>query len=374
MVELKIEKLIELTGDLKDNQPSAQKFRNFISSSDISRSDLEAWVKECLEKTGPNFNRALQDIVNCIGERLGFQVDYGLYVGRGEAIGYDGKWTSPDAKIQLVVDTKKSGAYSIDPGQIGEYIQQLSRNLGGAEAIYGLFVVGEEQPGMIINTIRGSQYRNSIRVVPLKSLINLLNIKEETQLSHAQIVKLLVPIDTINIGEIIELIEDIVKTRVKEETIETPTRIKTYEGRREEDLPMASLEELSTLRSGEVVICPSKPEGKDFLVKYNAWGFVHIGRKPEYFALYVTAPESKISLFGEVEKVIDPSEKESPIADEYQEFETYKKGKKLIMLKTGSLRRLKRGIPKGSERGKVPYSRRYVPLDKFVNAKTLDDL
>ena len=374
MVEITIEKLIELTGDLKDNQPSTQKFRNFISSPDVSRADLKTWVSECLEKTGQNFNRALQDIVNCIGERLGFQVEYGLYAGRGGAIGYDGKWASPDAKIQLVIDTKKSGAYSIDPSQIGEYIQQLSRKPGEMEAIYGLFVVGEEQPGTIINTIRGSRYRNSIRVAPLKSLINLLRIKEETQLSHAKIVKLLVPIDTINIGEIIELIEDIVETRVKEEAIETPTRVKAYEGRTEEDLPVSTLEELNTLKSGEVVICPSKLEGKAFLLKYNAWGFVHIGRKPEYFALYLAAPESKISLFGEVKAIIDPSDEESPVADIYKEFETYKEGKKLILLKPGSLRRLKTGIRLGSERGKVPYSRRYVPLDEFVNAKTLDDL
>lgn len=137
---------------------------------------------------------------------------------------------------------------------------------------------------------------------------------------------------------------------------------------------MASLEELSALKSGEIVICPSKPEGKEFLLKYNAWGFVHVGRKPEYFALYVTAPESKISLFGEVKEIIDPWDEGSPVADVYQEFETYKEGKKVITLKPGFLRRLKRGISLGSERGKVPYSRRYVPLDKFVNAKTLDDL
>ena len=374
MVEITIEKLLELTGDLKDNQPSAQKFRNFVSSSDASRTDLKAWVKECLEKTGSNFNRALQDIVNCIGERLGFQVEYGLYVGREEAIGYDGKWSSPDSKIQLIVDSKKSGAYRIDPGQIGGYIQQLRTAPGEMEDIYGLFVVGEEQPNTVVNTIRGSQYRNSIRVVPLKSLINLLRIKEEAQLRHTQIVKLLVPIDTINIGEIIELIEDIVETRLKEEAVETPTRAKVYERRTEEDLPVASLAELSTLESGEVVVCPSKSDGKDFLIKYNAWGFVHIGRKPKYLALYVTAPESRISLFGEVEDVIDPSDEHSPLADVYQEFKTYKEGKKLIVLKPGSLRRLKKGIPLGSERGKVPYSRRYVSLDKFLNARTLDDL
>ena len=376
MVDITIEKLVSLTGDLKDNSPSSEKFRNFISSSDVSRSDLKDWVSECLEKTGQSFNRALQDIVNCLGERLGFDVEYGLYAGRMGAIGYDGKWVSKDANIQLIVETKKTGAYQINPDQVGRYIQELKKAVGKKEFLetYGLFVIGEEEPTTLINTIRGSVYRNSVRVVPVKSFLNLLRMKEEAPLSHAQIVKLLIPIDTINIGEIIETIEDIVKTRLREEKIETPTKGRIFEGRKEKDIPTISTEELSTLKPGEVVICPSRPEGVAFLLRYNAWGFVRIKRKPDYLALYVSSPESKISFFGRVVDVVDPSDPSSPVKDVYHEYETYEEGKKVIVLQPEALYRLKECIPLGSSMGKVPYGLRYISLNKFLKAKTLDDL
>jgi len=376
MVEITIEKLISLTGDLKDHSPSSEKLRSFISSPDVSRSDLKAWVSECLEKTGQSFHRALQDIVNCIGERLGFDVEYGLYAGRVGAIGYDGKWVSKDANIQLIVETKKTGAYQINPDQVGRYIEELKKKIEKGDSLetYGLFVIGEEEPTTLINTIRGSAYRNSVRVVPVKSFLNLLRMKEEVPLTHSQIVKLLVPIDTINIGEIIETIEDIVETRLREEKIETPTKAKSFEGKKEEDVPMISLKELSVLQPGEVAICPSRPEGVEFLLNHNAWGFVRIKRKPDYLALYVSSPESKISYFGQVKDVIDPSDQHSPVKDVYQEYGTYEEGKKIIVLQPETLYRLKEEISLGSIKGKVPYSLRYVSLSKFLKAKTLDDL
>lgn len=376
MVEITIEKLTSLTGDLKDHSSSSEKFRSFISSPDVSRSDLKAWVSECLEKSGQSFHRALQDIVNCIGERLGFDVEYGLYAGRIGAIGYDGKWVSTDANIQLIVETKKTDAYRINPDQVGGYIEELEKKVekGVSQETYGLFVIGEEEPTTLINTIRGSPYRNAVRVVPVKSFLNLLKMKEEVPLSHSQIVKLLVPIDTINIGEIIETIDDIVETRLREEKIETPTKVKRFEGREEEDIPTVSIEELNVLPAGEVAICPSRPEGITFLLKFNAWGFVRIKRKPDYLAMYVSSPESKISFFGQVKDVMDPADQRSPVKDVYQEYGTYEEGKKIIVLEPDTLYRLKESIPLGSIKGKVPYGLRYVSLSKFLKAKTLDDL
>jgi hypothetical protein len=375
MVKVTIEKLVSLIGDLKDDSPSSEKFRNFISSSDVSRSDLKAWVDECLEKPGHGFNRAFQDIINCIGGKLGFNVQYGSYAGRVGAIGYDGKWTSEEANIQLVVETKKSGAYRISPDQIGGYIEALKEEAHQQAALetYGLFVIGEQQPTTLVSTIRKSRYRNAVRVVPVKSFLNLLRMKEEIPLSHAQIVKLLVPIDTVNIGEIIETIEDIVETRLKEEKIETPTKGKGYKVR-EGDVPVKSLRQIDASKPGEVAICPSKSEGIAFLRKHNAWGFVRIKRKPKYFALYVSSPESKISFFGHVRDVVDPADAASPVRDSYHEYDSFEEGKKVIVLQPESLFRLREGIPLGSTVGKVPYSLRYVSLSRFLSAKTLDDL
>ena len=56
------------------------------------------------------------------------------------------------------------------------------------------------------------------------------------------------------------------------------------------------------------------------------------------------------------------------------EYDTYEKGKKIILLQPDSLYGLKEGIPLGSIAGKVPYRLKYVAIRKFLNAKTLDDL
>jgi hypothetical protein len=141
------------------------------------------------------------------------------------------------------------------------------------------------------------------------------------------------------------------------------------------ELPIISRKELASLKEGIVVICPSKPEGVNFLLQHNAWGFVRIRRKPEYFALYLSHPESKILFFGEVEDVLYPKDSESPLTEEEaRSYKEFKEGKKIIVLKPGSLRKLDKGIPKGTaKRGRLQ-GLKYATLTKFTNARTLDDL
>ena len=54
---------------------------------------------------------ALQDLVNEIGRRLGFQVEHGLYQGKaGGETNFDGVWASPGTDVRIVVDPKQSKA------------------------------------------------------------------------------------------------------------------------------------------------------------------------------------------------------------------------------------------------------------------------
>lgn len=43
-------------------------------------------------------------------------------------------------------------------------------------------------------------------------------------------------------------------------------------------IPLVARKDLADKPSGEVVICPSRIEGVEFLKKYNAWGFVTISK------------------------------------------------------------------------------------------------
>ncbi len=128
---------------------------------------------------------------------------------------------------------------------------------------------------------------------------------------------------------------------------------------------------------GEVIICPSKPYGVDFLVKYNAWGYVNISknRNPEYFALYISAPKSAIVYFGEIDSISEPltSKSEIPnISEEDIDKTLFDKGKRIIFLKPNTLVKLENPVPLGNK--VILQSIRYISLNDLVNAKTVDDI
>jgi len=134
---------------------------------------------------------------------------------------------------------------------------------------------------------------------------------------------------------------------------------------------------LETHTPGEVIICPSKPDGVDFLKKYNAWGYVNISmnRKPEYFALYVGAPKSAIVYFGEIDSISEPltAKSEIPeIGDEDIDKALFDKGKRIIFLKPNSLVKLENPVPLGNK--VILQSIRYISLNELVSAKTIDEI
>jgi len=137
------------------------------------------------------------------------------------------------------------------------------------------------------------------------------------------------------------------------------------------DVPRVSRTSLLDRPDGETIICPARPDGIDFLLKYNAWGFVGVKRVPRYFVLYVTNPLGYTKYFAEVERLLDPADPSSPVKN-YRAFVSYSEGKKIIRLRRGSLRELSDGVRLGEKRG-LSQSFWYTTLRKFVSARTLDD-
>ena len=54
---------------------------------------------------------------------------------------------------------------------------------------------------------------------------------------------------------------------------------------------------------------------------YNAWGFVRLNLAPQYVALYITHPARAIQFLGEVEAVVEANAPQSPVQENYREFE-----------------------------------------------------
>lgn len=176
-----------------------------------SITEVKQFLNEALNGSKPYHNRALQDIVNNLGQRLGFSVEYGSYQGTTNNIGNDGLWISNagegDEDVNLVVETKKSTAYTIDPGQAGGYMDQLAaeRDLDPL-SVFGLYVISDDDIDTVVNMIRGSEYRDRIRSISASQLLTLLGIQEDFGLQHEQILNLLLPLDTINVGSLVGLV------------------------------------------------------------------------------------------------------------------------------------------------------------------------
>jgi hypothetical protein len=238
---------------------------------------------------------------------------------------------------------------------------------------YGLYVVGEtEDLGSLSDQVRGNKYANRIRIISYSALLKLIEIEDKTGLKNDQVSRLLIPIDAVNVGELVDLIQML----VEEETIsrETPAIERPVGSKRQPETTSIQVtaiprKSLSSLAEGEVIICPSKPEGVDFLKEHQAWGFVRVSRSPKYFALYVSRPEGVVKYFGEVERIVDANDSRVPNP---QEYETYEKGKMVIELKLGTLKEFADPITRGSRWG-YTQGLWYTTLSKLAAAKTLDD-
>lgn len=86
---VKILDLVKLTDEPGDDTPR-ERFRSFLKDNLTEVGLLRDFVEECLRHKGDNYSRALQDLVNCIGHLLGFEVVFGRYSGAHGHIGFDG--------------------------------------------------------------------------------------------------------------------------------------------------------------------------------------------------------------------------------------------------------------------------------------------
>lgn len=193
-------------GKLSDNNKTSNEFREILDL--IPSSLLEKFTDNCLTDKFDDSGFALQDIINQIGVRLGFDVVNGLYRGKKNQPGYDGIWRSRDGH-SIIIEVKTTDAYRINLDVIASYRQELVK-LGEVDLKKSsiLIVVGRQDTGDMEAQIRGSQHAWDIRLLSTDSLIKLLVLKEGLNDSRTiqQINELLKPREYTRIDKLIELI------------------------------------------------------------------------------------------------------------------------------------------------------------------------
>ncbi|MGB7202506.1 MAG: hypothetical protein WBD16_09585 [Pyrinomonadaceae bacterium] len=203
-----VQQIIGFAGDgvLRNQSDASFEFREFLAA--IPSELLGEFGRSCLEKPFTNSGFALQDIVNEVGKRLGFNVESGLYQGNRSDIGFDGLWQLP-SNHHVVVEVKTTDAYRIDTATTAEYRRRLiedDRIYEEASSI--LFVVGREDTGDLEAQIRGSRHAWDVRLISFDSLLRLILLKEGADDPRIvkRICEILIPKEFTRLDHIVDIV------------------------------------------------------------------------------------------------------------------------------------------------------------------------
>ena len=224
-IDLTLRKLLNLVGDLDDSGApgsGSENLRNYLLSDVDEATILREYVEEALEESGDQFNKALQDLINRLGELLEFDVTYGRYKGVTNDIGFDGLWASPSG-WSIVVETKTTDAFTVRTAPLLGYINDLvsAGRVEEPSKCLGIYVYGrfDTHASQMENAIIAEGRRERLRVVGGNALLNLLELKQEYHLSHEIVLGLLRPAP-VRIDPLINVIADVVAQEREDQDLE----------------------------------------------------------------------------------------------------------------------------------------------------------
>ncbi|MDQ1727918.1 MAG: hypothetical protein QOD33_43 [Pyrinomonadaceae bacterium] len=208
------------TGELRDGSASSSEFRDYLSK--IPSRYLARYAQECLREPFEGSGLALQDVINQIGRRLGFSIEYGRYRGSQSQIGFDGIWRFPSGHA-VIVEVKTTDTYRIDLNTLAGYRQRLvdqQKMLEDTSSI--LVVVGRQDTGDLEAQIRGSRHAWDIRLISVEALLRLVSLKEEVEDPRIidQICAILIPREFTRVDGIIDIVFSAAEEVRKEEVFE----------------------------------------------------------------------------------------------------------------------------------------------------------
>jgi hypothetical protein len=222
-MSVSLDEILDLVGTLDDSQGDdtpRERFRRFLRKNVHEVGEVRDHIEQCLRTSGDQYNRALQDLVNYLGEFLGFTVEFGRYRGVQNQIGFDGLWKSPTG-LNIVAEVKTTEAYAIKTATLVGYIDDLisERRIPNWDGAIGLYIVGKPDPELrqLENAILAEKRTHQLRIISVQSLLSLAEIMSEYDVTHENILVLLTPS-----GPGIDALADLISRLLAQRTAEQP--------------------------------------------------------------------------------------------------------------------------------------------------------
>jgi len=230
MSQIELYTLLGLVGDLNDSTDpgsASDRFRKYLRENLQRVGDVRDYVNDALSQSGGQSNKALQDLINHIGQLLGFDVVYGRYRGVRGKVGFDGLWQSSTG-WSIVVEAKTTDVYTVKTATLLGYVNSLvsEGRIKDPTNALGLYVYGrfDAQTNQLENAIIVEGRRERLRVVSVEALLDLLELKQEYNLAHDTILGLLLPAP-VKVDALVNLIFDVVAQEKQEADMTTKTEL-----------------------------------------------------------------------------------------------------------------------------------------------------
>lgn len=224
LLDKRIQQVIAFAGEgrLTDGSAAATELREYLDhvSSDL----LEQFVNDCLQESFTDSGFALQDVVNQIGSRLGFEVTHGRYRGKHGETGEDGVWRMPDGHA-VIIEVKTTDAYRIDLEKLAAYRKALiASGRVPEDKSSGLIIVGRQDTGDLEAQIRGSRHAWDVRVISVGALLRMMHLREaaEDPQTVSRIRAVLVPREFTRLDAIVDIVFSVAEEVQQEEEESTP--------------------------------------------------------------------------------------------------------------------------------------------------------
>lgn len=207
-------------GQLRDGNATSTELRSFLDQ--VPSEILKRYTDECLKDSFKDSGFVLQDIINQVGKRLGFDVIAGRYRGTAGRIGFDGLWKFPDGH-SVIVEVKTTDAYRIDLSTVVGYRKALiAKEEVEEDSSSILLVVGRKDTGDFEAQIRGSRYAWDMRLISADALLRLMELKEEVEDPNTiqRIHDILIPREFTKLDEIVDILFSTAEEVKQEEIVD----------------------------------------------------------------------------------------------------------------------------------------------------------
>jgi len=187
------------------NSISPEQIITLAKAENFDIPTINTWLKHCQEnaKKGTHHGFVHEDLVNLLGEKLGFQVTYGKH-----SSGYDGIWKYD--KLSIIMESKANIQWKGTLPEAMKFVNDEKADCG--------LVVSSGFDDEDLNTVKGPTYSSKLRLITTDALCKLASLKNDGFLTTENAKDILIPQESHLLDGIIDLIYGLsISTSIKEQ-------------------------------------------------------------------------------------------------------------------------------------------------------------